>query len=714
LKTLFLKRSNKANRRDRGARRKIFDLSLFFSALSAPSAVSIGILLLVFIGSVIFVNPLYNYPVGDDWTYALSVKHLYETGSLRLADESAASLLFQVIWGYVFCLPFGFSYAALHVSTLVLSFAGLLSFYKLCELVIAATGSLKGKSYWLPLIATLTVWFSPVYFTLSFTFFTDAPFYSLVILSLYFFVKGEEGNRPVEVEGPSHKGTTRFVWGDTHWFILAAVFSCCAVLVRQYAILLPFMVLLLIATRQWPTKRRRLKMALLALPFVVLVGFYYWLVKFHGVPTQFRFAQLEMLKSYRIAHDLYHLPFIALFYAGLYGLPITLAVFTSWRTLPRKDNVPVNSSDTRGEPAGFTLRGRIGKPFTLTLVALLGYAAYAYFTERRLMPYLTDSAITPQFGPSVSVALTILSAFSGALIVHIVDYRAREWVRGLLARYARIIGVIAFAALLGSALLASDTGEDFLLRQLEDAITAYYRSYTSQIPANQSLDYWRGRVGEFYIGAKQIVYGVALLGVILSFFAIRSRIHRRGAESAEIAKGVDLKLSFALGVLFVAFFILISCRFDRYIFIIFPILLAACLKYLAVGFNVRAAAVTVTVFAVVGLASTKTMINSYGALWTAGNELLVRGVPIEEMSINYTFDAYSLYLAGKRDIKKTGNPSYWAYASRRDPKYITSKPLGDARLILEVPYTDYLRLRIERVQVWMRDSGEPGNQTVVK
>jgi hypothetical protein len=645
----------------------------------------IVLLIVIVIASIVVVNPFYNYAVGDDWTYALSVQHLYQTGSLRLPDESAASLIFQVVWGYLFCVPFGFSFAALHLSTLVLSLAGLLGFHKLCDAIVGRAAVTGASADWVPLLATLTVWFNPVYFSLSFTFYTDVPFYALVLLALYFFVSSE-----LKAETGERRATRDF--------FLGSLCSCCAVLVRQYAIVVPFVVGVLIVTKQWRVRERRRKLILLSLPFLVLVGFYFWLVKYHGVPTQFAFSQLEMLKSYRMAHDLRHLPFIALFYVGLYALPLMPAVLASWLAHSRRRESP------------------IGAPLGLASLVLVGYAMYAYFAEGMLMPYLTASPITPRFSTGIAIVLTLLAVLSAALMVQLVAQRTGGWMQEVAQTMERLIRVVTVVLVLCSIMLASGVLDDLLLRQIDSAITSYYQRYTSAVPASQSLDSWRARVGDFYSGAKEICYELTVLGVALTFVAVGIR-RRRGLSQppthhSETVSN-ETKLALTLTIAFVVLFVLISCRFDRYVFIVFPILLIAGLRVLAVGLHLRVAVGWVFVFAVVTIASAKTMIAGQGALWTAGQELLRRGVPIEEIRLNYTFDAYSLYLLGKRDVGKTGNPSYWAYAEAQKPKYIASRPDGGGQLVLEVPFTNYFKLASDRIEVW-KVSGEPQDRSVVK
>ena len=50
-----------------------------------------------------------NYPFNDDWVYAWSVRHLVDTGSVRLSDWAVTSIVFQILWARLFCFA-GFSF----------------------------------------------------------------------------------------------------------------------------------------------------------------------------------------------------------------------------------------------------------------------------------------------------------------------------------------------------------------------------------------------------------------------------------------------------------------------------------------------------------------------------------------------------------------------------------------------------------------------------
>ena len=71
------------------------------------------------------VDPRGDFPLGDDWSYARPVQSLVEQGRLRFTEWTSMTLLAQVYWGALFCLPAGFSFTALRISTLVLGYLGI-------------------------------------------------------------------------------------------------------------------------------------------------------------------------------------------------------------------------------------------------------------------------------------------------------------------------------------------------------------------------------------------------------------------------------------------------------------------------------------------------------------------------------------------------------------------------------------------------------------
>lgn len=177
-----------------------------------PDVVPIGFLSLVWLIAAFLVNPIGDFPLNDDFSYGRSVYHLVEQGQYKLDDWLSMTLLTQVFWGAAFCEPFGFSFTALRISTLVLAWLGLIGVYFLVKEI--------GRDNRSALLASLTIAFNPIFFSLSFTFMTDVPFLACTVLSSLFLVK-----------------TLR---SETLWHLtLGVAFGLAAVFVRQHGLLLP-------------------------------------------------------------------------------------------------------------------------------------------------------------------------------------------------------------------------------------------------------------------------------------------------------------------------------------------------------------------------------------------------------------------------------------------------------------------------------------------
>ncbi len=185
-------------------------------SLARRTVAPAGILALVYF-SAVPIHPFANLPFGDDWTYAWSVEHLLKTGELQVLDWSIHYPFAQIFWGTVFCLPFGFSFSLLRLSTIVLAWLGALALYgTLREFELTRTESL---------LATLVLILNPVIFVLSFSFMTDVPFVSLSNISFFFITRG-------------------LCRRDSFQVWLGCAFAVCAFFIRQIAIAIPVAVLL--------------------------------------------------------------------------------------------------------------------------------------------------------------------------------------------------------------------------------------------------------------------------------------------------------------------------------------------------------------------------------------------------------------------------------------------------------------------------------------
>jgi Dolichyl-phosphate-mannose-protein mannosyltransferase len=127
------------------------------------------------------VQPFQPVPFVDDWVYAWSVENLLANQRLEVLDFSSNVIYAQVLWGALFCLPFGFSFAALRVSTWVLAGIALAGMYRLLREAGATDGSASFGA------SALAVF--PPFLMLSFSFMTDVPLVAIETWALVCFVR---------------------------------------------------------------------------------------------------------------------------------------------------------------------------------------------------------------------------------------------------------------------------------------------------------------------------------------------------------------------------------------------------------------------------------------------------------------------------------------------------------------------------------------------
>jgi hypothetical protein len=157
-------------------------VQLLFIQKANADFTSICIIIFIWILMVILVNPIGDFPLNDDWAYGWTVKTLLETGVFQLSDWTATNLLPQALWGTLFCLPFGFSFTALRISTLTFGLIGVIATYGLLREAKAG--------FRISLFGSLVVALNPIYFELSNSFNSDVPSFTLFILSVYFLTHG--------------------------------------------------------------------------------------------------------------------------------------------------------------------------------------------------------------------------------------------------------------------------------------------------------------------------------------------------------------------------------------------------------------------------------------------------------------------------------------------------------------------------------------------
>ena len=266
--------------------------------------------------TVTIVNPIGEFPFIDDSVYESIVRHLFETGEFRLTEVSTFPTVTTTLWGALFCLPFGVSFTALRISTLVAGLLGLFGTYTLVrDFHPRGPGAFVGA---------LAIACNPVYYALSYTFMTDVPFIAMVTWSAVFLIRSLKSRSGLELLG----GT---------------VMALGATLSRQIALTIPlaYAAALLLCRKVEPgTIIRAAIPSLVCIPGIL--GFNNWLAHTGRVPAMYGFWGGMLIHALndpwtvvtQTASNLY----VTVIYLGLFLFPVQVFfgagryVAVAWRT----------------------------------------------------------------------------------------------------------------------------------------------------------------------------------------------------------------------------------------------------------------------------------------------------------------------------------------------------------------------------------------------
>lgn len=264
------------------------------------------LLIAVWILAVLAVDPIGNFPLNDDWAYASAVRALVQQGEIRLSGWTATNLIAQLLWGALFCLPFGFSFTALRVSTLVLAVLGVLATYGLLREAQAKPGT--------ALIGAATLAFAPIYFALSFTFMTDVPFTAVATLSSWLLLRGLRRGGRTEI-------------------IAGLALAMTAILIRQIGLAIPIAFALAYVIKRGFGFRRVIEaITPITAGFAVQTAYQGWLHWLDRVPPTFG-AQIATIRTQlslpwpTIIGDAATIFFYFLVYTGFLLLPFLIVVY---------------------------------------------------------------------------------------------------------------------------------------------------------------------------------------------------------------------------------------------------------------------------------------------------------------------------------------------------------------------------------------------------
>lgn len=262
----------------------------------------------LFVISASIVPTFAPVTIWDDWAYVRSAEFLAQGGQLEIPEPTAATGVFQAVWGALFMRLFDNSLGAARLSSIVLVFFSGFALYGLIQEVgVSSTRAALGMAVYL---------FIPLNYVLTFSFMSDAPFMALVVIATYCYLRGLRGENL-----------------DGKWFFYGSVVSSVAFLTRHQGIFVPAAVgcyLLLHRRVRFDRSGLTAAVSVAGLPAVILIGYYFWLDVTGGRPGGHQLfldsansANLDQLG--RLAGNI---TFIAAAYVGITLIPIVLpAIF---------------------------------------------------------------------------------------------------------------------------------------------------------------------------------------------------------------------------------------------------------------------------------------------------------------------------------------------------------------------------------------------------
>ncbi|MEM6966481.1 MAG: glycosyltransferase family 39 protein [Bacteroidota bacterium] len=252
---------------------------------------------------IAIINPIGDFPLNDDWSYALNAKTLAVDNEIYFDDWGAMTLFAHTLWGALFCKIFGYSHTVLRLSTLVLGWGGMLASYyffkeaKINEKLAAGLALLLA--------------FNPIYFNVSFTYMTDVPYLCYSLVAAYFLLKYLHTSNIYNI-------------------VFATLFSVLATLIRQPGILIPIAFLIVALLKAHRTLRHFLHAALPSIITIVsLLFFMYWRKTNYGLSSHFGNPSdvLDNLSNGVFTYFIKEKTHGFFMYWGLFLLPVLIYIF---------------------------------------------------------------------------------------------------------------------------------------------------------------------------------------------------------------------------------------------------------------------------------------------------------------------------------------------------------------------------------------------------
>lgn len=261
----------------------------------------LGILFILYLFMIFIANPAGEFPVNDECIYAKIVLYIFQHHSYYVPDICSPVLIMQILWGTLFCLPGGFSFTTLRISTIVLGLAGVFIFYFLLYDF--------SKNRRISFLAALLLMVNPLFFCLANSFMTDVPFLTMALFAIFFFVK--------YINNPQYK---LLIW--------ATLFSIFASLIRQFGVIIPVAFGICEAILQKKDLLIRIKYFIPAILSVAMLEIALLWLKYLGsspVIDTLSSSFLDVFSNYEFwTYEFFYRSQNVLFYSGLSFFPLLL------------------------------------------------------------------------------------------------------------------------------------------------------------------------------------------------------------------------------------------------------------------------------------------------------------------------------------------------------------------------------------------------------
>lgn len=258
----------------------------------------IFVLVVAFLLQFLFISPIGEFALNDDWVHTEIMKHWVDSGEFRMNPFSGPTFYVPIMYGAVLTKIFGFSFSMFRISTLVLGILTLILFYKLATEI---TQKPRMSFY-----ATLLLWCNPIFYSLTFTYMTDIPGLFLIIAGLFSYLLGFKQKNP--------------------WcFLLGSVLAIIGMYTRQTNILILAAAGLFSLTQLKHIKFRHLLWSF-GIPLLAGAGIYYSLHIHHLLPESLDTHNILGGKKLILKNALWW-TYYTFMYMGFFALPFAAAWF---------------------------------------------------------------------------------------------------------------------------------------------------------------------------------------------------------------------------------------------------------------------------------------------------------------------------------------------------------------------------------------------------